>query len=236
MTDGNEHDDDVPSVASLRLAATDRVTSLDPRTHAAWRTWLTALATNAEAAAAAALAYQSLNDDGRDAWLDALEADAPSVAVPAIALYAPLLAVEQDEERRFRIARNVTSTVKRSTPPRALVGWKNDERVCLIVSPLYLDFVELLLCRYHQDHGIHDARHEWLVHRNEVETCARDIGAPMVDAPLPQVVEELAHAVVADRRAGRAAPQALMRYIDLFAPDLPAADDADSEAPGGHEE
>jgi len=72
MTDGNEHDDDVPSVASLRLAATDRVTSLDPRTHAAWRTWLTALATNAEAATAAALAYQSLNDEGRDAWLDAL--------------------------------------------------------------------------------------------------------------------------------------------------------------------
>jgi hypothetical protein len=42
----------------------------------------------------------------------------------------------------------------------------------------------------------------------------------MIDAPLPQVVEELAHAVVADRRAGRAAPPALMVYIDLFAPDL----------------
>ena len=184
MTDGNEpsDDDDVSSVASLRLAAKGRTTSLDPRTHAAWRTWLTALATNADAATAAALAYQSLNDEGRDAWLDALEADAPSVDVPAIALYAPLLAVEQDDERRLRIAQNVTSTVKRSTPPRALVGWKNGER---------------------------------------------DIGAPMVDCPLPQVVEELAHAVVADRRAGRDAPPALMRYIDLFAPDLPAAEEAE---------
>jgi len=237
MTEGKEpSDEDVPRVASLRLAATERVTSLDPRTHAAWRTWLAALATNAEAATAAALAYQSLGDEGRVAWLDALEADAPSVDVPAIALYAPLLAVEQDPERRLRIARKVTGTAKRSTPPRALVGWKDGERVCLIVSPLYLDFVELLLCRYHQDRGIHDARHEWLVHRDEVETCARDIGAPMVGAPLPQVVEELAHAVVADRRAGRTAPPALLRYIDLFAPDLPTSEDADSEAPGGREE
>jgi hypothetical protein len=245
MTDGKPPTDkDVPSVASLRLAASDRVSSLDPRTHAAWRTWLTALATNADAATAAALAYESLGDDGRDAWLDALDADAPSVDVPQIALYAPLLAVEQDDERRARIARNVTGTAKRSTPPRALVGWKNGERVCLIVSPLYLDFVELLLCRYDQDHGIHDARHEWLVHKSEVATCAREIGVTMSDAPLPQVVEELAHAVVADRRAGRDAPAALMRYIDLFAPDLPPP--ADPQAPAtdadtpptdaGHEE
>src|SRR4029079_7179425 len=115
-----------------------------------------ALATNAEAATAAALAYEALAADGRDAWLDALEADAAWFDDPSIALYAPLLAVEQDEARRARIAKNVAGSAKRSTPPRALVGWKNGERVCLIVSPLYLDFVELLLCRYDQDHGIHD--------------------------------------------------------------------------------
>jgi hypothetical protein len=245
MTDGNDTSDkDMPNVMSLRLAASDRVSSLDPRTHAAWRTWLAALATNAAAATAAALAYESLAAEGRDAWLDALDADAPSVDVPRIALYAPLLAVEQDDERRLRLARNVTGSMKRSTPPRAFVGWKNGERVCLIVSPLYLDFVELLLCRYDQDHGIHDARHEWLAHDSEVAACVRAIGATMVEAPLPQVVEELAHAVVADRRAGRAAPPALMRYIDLFAPDLPPLEDpeaaaaaiADEGASGGQEE
>ena len=247
MTDGNDQSEkDLPSVASLRLAASDRVSSLDPRTHAAWRTWLAALAQNADAATAAALAYESLASQGRNAWLDALDADAPSVDVPKIALYAPLLAVEQDEERRGRIARNVTGAAKRSTPPRALVGWKNGGRVCLLVSPLYLDFVELLLCRYDQDQGIHDARHEWLVHKSEVANCAREIGVTMVDAPLQQVVEELAHAVVADRRAGRAAPPALMRYIDLFAPDLPPSEGEpppalaiDSETPSGgagHEE
>ncbi|MDB4937425.1 MAG: hypothetical protein JWP87_4397 [Labilithrix sp.] len=213
---------------SVRLAASERVTSLDPRAHAAWRTWLAALATDAAAATAAALAYDSLAAEGRDAWLDALDVDAPNVDVPKIALYAPLLGVEQDDARRERIARNVTGAAKRSTPPSALVGWKNGERVCLIVSPLYLDFVELLLCRYDQDQGIREARHEWLVHKNEVAACARDLGVTMVAAPLPQVVEELAHAVVADRRAGRAAPEALMVYIDLFAPDLPPSGEQSS--------
>lgn len=216
------------SSESVRLAASERVTSLDPRTHAAWRTWLAALAKDAEVATAAALAYQSLPAEGRDAWLDALEVDAPDVDVPKIALYAPLLGVEQDEARRERITLQVTGAherPRRSTPPRALVGWKNGERVCLIVSPLYLDFVELLFCCYDQDQGIRDARHEWLVHKDEVTKCARDLGVTMVDAPLPQVVEELAHAVVADRRAGRDAPPALMVYIDLFAPDLPPSSD-----------
>jgi len=217
---------------SVRLAASDRVTSLDPRTHAAWRTWLAALAKDAAAATAAALAYESLPADGRDAWLDALDADAPDVGVPKIALYAPLLGVEQDDARRERIAANVTGAAKRSTPPRALVGFKNGDRVCLIVSPLYLDFVELLFCRYDQDEGIREARHEWLVHKNEVTTCARDLGVTMIDVPLPQVVEEIAHAVVADRRAGRDAPDALMVYIDLFAPDLPPSDEQAAHGEG----
>ncbi|MBX3188369.1 MAG: hypothetical protein KF819_15230 [Labilithrix sp.] len=219
MTEGKKPSDN--DVSSVRLAASERVGSLDPRTHAAWRTWLAALAKDAEAATAAALAYQSLPGDGREAWLDALDADAPDVGVPRVALYAPLLGVEQDEARRARIAKNVVGAPKRSTPPRALVGWKNGERVCLVVSPLYLDFVELLLCRYDQDKGIVEARHDWLVHKDAVTDGARDLGVTLVEAPLPQVVEELAHAVVADRRAGRAAPPELMRYIDLFAPDLP---------------
>lgn len=210
---------DAGSIASLRSAAENRVSSPDPRAHAAWRTWLTKLATSAEAATAAALAYESLSDEGRVAWLDALDSDAPTVEVPKVALFAPLLAVEEDEGRRERIAKNVTDAAKRSEPPRALVGRKKSgERVCLVVSPLYLDFVELLVCRYTPTHGVHEARSEWLVHKDEVTMTARELGVPVSDEPLPDVVEELAHAVLADRRAGRAAPDALMRYIDLFGP------------------
>jgi len=217
MTKGKKPSD--KDVSSVRMAASERVSSVDPRTHAAWRTWLAALARDPAAATAAALAYQSLGDDGRDAWLDALDADAPDVGVPKIALYAPLLGVEQDEARRARIARNVEGAARRSTPPRALAGGE-PERVCLIVSPLYLDFVELLLCRYHPDEGIRDARHEWLAHKAEVEAYSAGLGVRLVEIPLPHVVEELAHAVVADRRAGRDAPPALLRYIDLFAANL----------------
>ncbi|MDB4943580.1 MAG: hypothetical protein JWP97_3114 [Labilithrix sp.] len=229
MTDASDPTEkDAASVASLRLAASDRVSSVDPRAHAAWRTWLAALAISADAATAAALAYESLSPEGRHAWLDALDTDAPSVDVPKIALFAPLLAVEQDEDRRARIAQNVTGAARRSTPPQALVATRKDGRLCLVVSPLYLDFVELLVCHYHPDEGIREARHEWLVHRDEVRNVARDRGVKLIEVPLPELVEELAHAVVADRRAGRAAPEALLRYTDLFAPDLPApADDED---------
>src|SRR5580658_3109558 len=74
----------------------------DPRLRAAWRTWLSALAVDADAAVAAALAYESLAPEGRDAWLDAIATDLDDmgIPVPAIALYAPLLAVEEDESRK----------------------------------------------------------------------------------------------------------------------------------------
>src|SRR6478672_10758463 len=65
----------------------------EPRARAAWQSWLSALATDAEAALAAALAYDSLDEEGREAWLDVLEQDAPALGVPALALYAPLLSV-----------------------------------------------------------------------------------------------------------------------------------------------
>lgn len=219
MSEGNKPSD--KDVSSVRLAASERATSVDPRAHAAWRTWLAALASDPDAVTAAALAYESLASEGRDAWLDALDKDAPDVGVPKVALYAPLLAVEHDDDRRARIASHVDGAAKRSTPPRALAASKLGDRICLVVSPLYLDFVELLYCRYHPDEGIRDARHEWLAHKNAVDEHAHTLGVPFTEVPLPQVVEELAHAVVADRRAGRPAAAALLRYIDLFAPDLP---------------
>jgi hypothetical protein len=216
-------------LASVRLAASERVSSVDPRAHAAWRTWLAALAKDADAVTAAALAYESLGAEGREAWLDALDHDAPDVGVPKIALYAPLLGVEEDDERRARIVLNVVGAARRSTPPRAVVGMRGEDHVCLIVTPLYLDFVEILFCCYHPDVGIREAWHKWLAHGSDVAACVAEVGVTMSDGRLPLVVEELAHAVVADRRAGRTAPPSLVRYMDLFAPDL-AHPERDGEA------
>jgi len=229
MTDREKpHERQEPhDVASVRLAASERVGSIDPRAHAAWRTWLAALAKDADAVTAAALAYESLGPEGREAWLDALDQDAPDVGVPKIALYAPLLGVEDDEDRRARIVLNVVGAARKSTPPRALVGTRGGDQVCLIITPLYLDFVEILFCRYDPDVGIREAWHKWLAHTTDVGLAADDTGAKMRDGSLHVVVEELAHAVVADRRAGRTAPPSLVRYIDLFAPALadPVRDD-----------
>ena len=77
--------------------------STDKRVINAWCAWLGALATNAEAALAAALAYKQLEGPARDSWLAAVEHDADRLNVPRVAVFAPLLAVESDPERRLRI-------------------------------------------------------------------------------------------------------------------------------------
>ena len=46
---------------------------------AAWHEWLGALATDAEAAIAAAHVYGELGPEARDAWLDALHEDVPKL-------------------------------------------------------------------------------------------------------------------------------------------------------------
>ena len=210
---------------------------MDPsRALGAWRTWLTALATDAEAALAAAMTYASLAGEARDAWLDALERDRDSVDVPLEALYAPLLAVEADDSRRARIEHAMTATdagLPPSAPPtfvaarartRALRGTtKSGDVVCAVATPLYLDFIELLVCRYRPDRGVFTAHHEPFRHADQVVASVASALEQPIDlepASLRDVIEELAHAVVADRREGRQAPDALARFSHLFGPDL----------------
>jgi hypothetical protein len=197
----------------------------DEHLRAAWRSWLSALGSDAEAAMAAALAYESLPADGRDAWLDALDADAPALAVPKVALYAPLLAVEPEGARRERIQARIAEAKDggrhSAGEVRAHRGVAGDgTHVCVIVSPLYLDFVQVLFCRYTPAGGFVDVKLEPLRH-------VRDVGAPrefggiaVEPTPLRVVVEELAHAILADKRCAREAPAALRSFAHLFVPYL----------------
>jgi hypothetical protein len=202
---------------------------IDARAHAAWRSWLGALASDPNAAMAAALAYESLPAQARDAWLEALDTDAPGVRVPKVALYAPLLAVERDATRRARIERALHASPGAEVPSRAigthaLRGTRpNGDHVCIVVSPLYLDFVELLVCCYGED-GIASARHEPLSHLREEGEIPEAEGISLELTPLSVVVEDLAHAVLADRRAGREPAEALGRFTHLFAASLPYED------------
>jgi hypothetical protein len=197
----------------------------DDRVRAAWRTWLSALATDAEAAAAAALAYESLPDEARDAWLDALEVDAVSLEVPKVALYAPLLAVEAAPSRRERMQKAIASDLDavraRGRETLALRGVAHDgTHACLVVSPLYLDFVHVLACRYTPANGFLAVRHEPLRHRSDVGAMSDVDGISVEPTPLRLVVEELAHAILAERRAQRVPPPALASFAHLFAPVL----------------
>jgi len=204
----------------------------DPRVASAFRAWLEALATDPEAATAAAMAYESLGPDGRDAWLDAIAEETPLIDVPALALYAPLLGVETDARRRGLIEAALAAAPATPNPPRTLRALHgklpSGESVAAIVIPLYLDFVELLICRYEPDTGVTSARRGPLLRASEVWTGAsalREVdGAALSEEPFSYVVEGLAHALVADRRQGRPPPEPLRTYDFLFTLDL--GDDA----------
>jgi hypothetical protein len=209
-----------PPAASVISAGEPRAV-LDPRILAAWHEWLRALATDAEAAIAAAHVYEALAPEARDAWLDALAEDAPRVGVPLVAVYAPLLAVELDPTRRDRME----VALDHVDPPserRAYRGIAADgSRVVALVAPLYLRFVAVLACRYHPDRGFAWVRHDPI----QKEADAPGDGAYLEDValeatPLKPVIEELAHAVLAQRRSGKELPRPLVTFADLFNAEL----------------
>ena len=205
----------------------------DEHVRSAWRSWLSALATDAEAATAAALAYESLPSDARDAWLDALDAEAGALHVPAVALYAPLLAVESVVPRRDRIrvalAAHPLPRTDRPGDARALHGVAADgTHACVLVAPLYLDFVQVLTCRYTPGGGFLSVRHDPLRHAGDLPPVAEVDGVAVEPTPLRFVVEELAHAILADKREKRVTPDALVSFAHLFGPHL---DDADNDEP-----
>jgi hypothetical protein len=206
----------------------------------AWRSWLSALATDAEAAMAAALAYESLPADARDAWLDALDADAPTLDVPQVALFAPLLAVEVEPARRARIEARIASDPHHRPAgygeAQALRGVSDDgTHACVLVAALYLDFVQMIECRYTPSGGFVSVRHDPLRHAGDL-TPVYDVDGIVVEpTPLRVVIEELAHAVLADRRRQQETPPALASFAHLFGPHLDEVDDDEVRTGSGHD-
>ena len=114
----------------------DGAPGVERRVFDAWCVWLDALATDAEAALAAAMAYKELDGPARDTWLGALEQDRERVGVPRIAVYAPLLAVESDPERRHRIHTAIGPEDLRATPRTPAYGLQGTSRLGLRVAVL----------------------------------------------------------------------------------------------------
>jgi hypothetical protein len=185
---------------------------------------------------AAALAYESLPPEGRDAWLDVLDGDAATLAVPSMALYAPLLAVESDGARRARMEAAIAADPEAGSPPaaqaRALRGVARDgTHACVIVAPLYLDFVQVLECRYTPAGGFVAVKHDPLRNEADLEPMADVDGVAVEPTPLRVVVEELAHAILADKRGQRNTPSALASFAHLFAPQLEDAESGEPSRP-----
>lgn len=172
---------------------------------------------DAEAAIAAALTYEALEVEARVLFLDAVDEEADAVPVPRLALYAPLLGVETDPARRARIEASIGDQAPSTREKkRALcASLPNGDRLTVLLLPLYLDFVELLACRF-SDKGIASVVHEPLRAARDWRRMPEWQGIALADADLHDAIEELAHAVVASQRHGGQAPEALMRFADLF--------------------
>jgi hypothetical protein len=194
-----------------------------PRSVRAWRAWLGALANDAEAAQAAALAYAQLDAAGRDAWIESLAQDAQELGVPRIAVYAPLLAVEVDGMRRKRIELAMGPDESGAVPqgaPSALVGiGRGDLRVAVLIAPLYMDFVQVLACGYHAGEAFEWVRHDPIVSRRSALQSGESIDGVLVESsPLKGVVDELAVTIVAHQRTRGQLPAALRVFAHIFGP------------------
>jgi hypothetical protein len=150
--------------------------------------------------------------------------------VPVVAVYAPLLSVEADPERRARIEKAIG---EQFIPPstrtaRALRGIAADRtRVALLVAPLYLDFVQILSCRYTPHEGFVWVRHDPIRAGGDAPCEGAQLDGVVLEAtPMKLVVEELAHAILAQRRRGDAIPTSLNGFARLF--DLQPESDSDA--------
>jgi hypothetical protein len=195
----------------------------DERLVGAWCEWLGALATDAEAALATAIAYRELTPAGRDYWLAVLEQDQERLDVPKIAVYAPLLAVESDPGRRERIS-FAMGPIDVDVTPRfsaySLSGVAADgTRVAVLVTPLYLDFAQVLACGYRVGNGFSWVRHDPILLRGSAPQTGDLLEDVALEAtPLRGLVDDLALTVLGHQRSGRELPEALRSFADLFGP------------------
>lgn len=195
----------------------------DERTSAIWREWFVTLANNADAALAAAIAYERLDEEARTRWLMALELEAPTISVPLIAAYGPLLAVELDAQRLQRIQRVLEFHGQQSTrvsSEGACVAWATPSaavRQVVISSPTYLDFHQVVRCRLEVGQRFLEVRREPFVHRSQAPRHGDQTpDGTLEPEPLRSAVDVLARTIVAHQRNVGSVPESLRSLAHLF--------------------
>ena len=191
----------------------------DVRERSVWQGWLESMARDPEVALAAAMAYRELSDAARESWLSSLAADIGGSQVPQIAVFGPLLGVEEDPERRRfleqQIERDPVAPV--SGVHRALMGVGPQGQVTLVlVMPLYLSFVQLLSCTILGDRFV-EVRHDPIALGSraprEYELFE---GIRLESVSLKTALDLVAMAILKHRREGLPIPEAVRCLVDLL--------------------
>lgn len=189
-----------------------------------WLSWLGSLTTNADAALACALTYESMSPSARERLIRALEEDAPSLAVSRMAVVAPFLAVEQDPARRARLGAVAGADTSQGGRPR--LAWRGQGSWVVIAQPLYSGFVHAFLCDVDEARGIRAVFYEPFLHETAVldTLSARVPEVASFRACDPRgVIDELAHAILAARRDGSPLPEGTPVLVPLFEASIGAA-------------
>lgn len=195
----------------------------DERATRLWRHWLSSMASDAETALGAAIAYREMDAESREHFLSSLAVDAPEVGVPKVALYAPLLAVERDPERRERLLEGLGDDIELALPRVPCWGLSarlgREGRAHVLVIPLYLDFVQILACHV-QGGEFSWVRHDPIAHASSAPRGGAELfGTTFEPMPVKAILDELAVAVLSHRRKGKELPEALGVLADLLGPD-----------------
>jgi hypothetical protein len=89
------------------------------------------------------------------------------------------------------------------------------------VLPLYLDFVQVLACGFSGLRGFEWVRHDPIVDSRRAPRHGDVLDGTLLEsAPIKPLIDDLAHAVLAHRRAHREIPEALRVFADLFGPNV----------------
>jgi hypothetical protein len=191
----------------------------DERTRAVWRGWLESMATDPEVAMAAAMAYRELSDAGRERWLNSLALDLSGSKVPKIAVFGPLLGVEEDPERRRFLQEQLEREpgTEDSAVHRALIGSSPAGlTVVVLILPLYLDFVQILACSLERDRFT-EVRHDPIALSNAApREFSHYEGVRLEPASLKNALDLVAAAILRHRREGLKIPDAVRCLVDLL--------------------
>ncbi len=237
----SQHDKETDGHVPLRLAPqTSEVveesngSTEEPvnREEGVWRQWLESMASDSESALAAAMAYREMSGEQRAAMITSLMETGSQLGVPLVAIFAPLLAVEEDPSRRLQLESALVSSDNASellvphVQPTALWSvseyWRTEhdsqDRLLVFILPLYLNFVQVLAVEVKAG-TLGSVRHDPILNREQAPQPGERLdGQKLEKVPLSSAMDILAQCIVVSHRNEVPLPDALRVVADWLNP------------------